>query len=910
MPQYIRQGAKLKCSMGSAQSVLSVLHSTDPVLVCGANMAGVGDSEPLRNLAPFGLCKSPSNPAVSVATAAAGGKLQKMPCVPAVFWPWVNGKPTVFVKGMPALSGVSKCACLWAGVIEVADPKQKSVVCAVSPPTVKPEIPEVTPEIVAKAEAVAAEASEEAKVSEPAGTARPKAAPKTTPVGAKIPKKGALAAIATAVAGIFGIRSLGGDAETETAASPEASVPAPANAPPPAATSAGTTGSTETPPASAPPKDTPPPTAITAKLTRFHFGAQRTFGTFEMFRENKSIFKGYTCEDTVRGDGNPDTVKQWKIPEVSAIPYGKYTCKHFVTEDRGDIWLVMNVPGFDGILIHSGNYESNTKGCLLLGESVDEKYTMIRNSKVTVKKFMQLLADYGNNDFVLEITKESTPVAAKQPESMPAAEKTEKPPTDAPANKKSAKPEKKTTVSVKKIKGPSNASFGQQAEYFVASYNTKNVSEEIRQNVRWSVSVDGKQEDLAATGEKITVEIKEAWAGKRILVMAYPEGSFGQKASLKTKVAAIKKAKKTDAEKKGEPTDKENATTAKDIEPAKTEPAKPTVTTDNAWIAGVTGPQDASVGQKLEFQAIFNVDNPSDAARRKVQWATCEADSTLKNTKMLPEKGDKITLEIPQNWFRKDMFILACVKVFSKDVCQRVSIDPDPQAAKNRIIVCESCIYKSTIKGGCKSMGYKYGYIAGDAEYAEAAKNLNIEVELIKAIGEKESRGLGFKRVGQALILFERHLMRENLLLTKKYSSTQINVWSQKYPSVVNIDSGDYNPSSYDKLEIAKTIDVDCAIKSCSWGHFQVLGRYFYYDNLYSSPVEFERAMNACDLHQFNYFIAYLKNTNGMIKALSDKNWERIADLYNGLGWRTKNKTYPSDVKKYYERFKNNPKKA
>jgi predicted chitinase len=154
----------------------------------------------LYNLAPFGLCKSPANPAVAAATAAAGGKLQEMPCLPAVFSPWVNGKPTVFVKGAPALIDPGKCVCTWAGVIDIADPGQKSVDCAVAPPLAEPEVPEPTPEVLAKAAALAESAG---------GTA----APKTKPGYVQAQKKGIIATITATIGSIFGMRGKAGDAE-------------------------------------------------------------------------------------------------------------------------------------------------------------------------------------------------------------------------------------------------------------------------------------------------------------------------------------------------------------------------------------------------------------------------------------------------------------------------------------------------------------------------------------------------------------------------------------------------------------------------------------------------------------------------------------------------------------------------
>jgi len=125
MSFYVCSGAKMKCSMGSQQSALNVLHPVKPVRVEGNPVAAMLDHKPLLNIKPFGQCKSLANPAVAAATAAANGKLQPMPCIPNTVTPWMGAKMNVRVKGNPALLDSSKLLCMWAGVIEITNPGQK-----------------------------------------------------------------------------------------------------------------------------------------------------------------------------------------------------------------------------------------------------------------------------------------------------------------------------------------------------------------------------------------------------------------------------------------------------------------------------------------------------------------------------------------------------------------------------------------------------------------------------------------------------------------------------------------------------------------------------------------------------------------------------------------------------------------
>ena len=62
----------------------------------------------------------------------------------------------------------------------------------------------------------------------------------------------------------------------------------------------------------------------------------------------------------------------WKHNEpcISCIPEGEYTCKPHNGTKYKDTWEVRDVEGRSAILFHSGNTESDTKGCILPGEVV------------------------------------------------------------------------------------------------------------------------------------------------------------------------------------------------------------------------------------------------------------------------------------------------------------------------------------------------------------------------------------------------------------------------------------------------------------------------------------------------------------------------------------------------------------
>src|SRR6266850_4513240 len=107
MPEQVCNGALLKCSMGMAPSTFTV---TPEHMVQSSSQpaANIMDNIPMKNIMPFGMCKSPANPAVAAATAAAMGALTPMPCVPVIPAPWVVGAITVLLDGKPALDKPSK----------------------------------------------------------------------------------------------------------------------------------------------------------------------------------------------------------------------------------------------------------------------------------------------------------------------------------------------------------------------------------------------------------------------------------------------------------------------------------------------------------------------------------------------------------------------------------------------------------------------------------------------------------------------------------------------------------------------------------------------------------------------------------------------------------------------------------
>lgn len=116
MPLQVCHGAMMMCSFGLAPSALVVLPQ-NRVMTNNVPDANIMDHIPLVNIMPFGMCTTPTNPAVAAATSAALGVLTPVPCMPVTPSPWTAGAPTVLLGSSPALDNISTLMCTWGGVI-------------------------------------------------------------------------------------------------------------------------------------------------------------------------------------------------------------------------------------------------------------------------------------------------------------------------------------------------------------------------------------------------------------------------------------------------------------------------------------------------------------------------------------------------------------------------------------------------------------------------------------------------------------------------------------------------------------------------------------------------------------------------------------------------------------------------
>lgn len=121
-----------------------------------------------------------------------------------------------------------------------------------------------------------------------------------------------------------------------------------------------------------------------------------------------------TCEDKVRDnnrDGDLDDIGEGKVYGQTAIPYGtyrvvmnvqspKYSQRAAYAWCKGYLPRLVDVPHFEGILIHSGNDATHSAGCILVGEN--KVRGKVINSMATLKRLVNILKGADNITITIE----------------------------------------------------------------------------------------------------------------------------------------------------------------------------------------------------------------------------------------------------------------------------------------------------------------------------------------------------------------------------------------------------------------------------------------------------------------------------------------------------------------------------
>ena len=159
-----------------------------------------------------------------------------------------------------------------------------------------------------------------------------------------------------------------------------------------------------------------------------------------------------------------------------------------------------------------------------------------------------------------------------------------------------------------------------------------------------------------------------------------------------------------------------------------------------------------------------------------------------------------------------------------------------------------------------------------DAAIAEAAKKLGCEDGAVRAVIDVESRG-GFLPDGRPKILFERHYFSR--LTNGKFNAGHSDISNPQWGGY-----GAGGANQYDRLGRAIALNRDAALRSASWGLFQIMGDHC--KSLgYADAEAFVAAMVSGEAAQLDAFVAFVKK-NKLDDELIRHDWAGFARGYNG----------------------------
>ena len=178
------------------------------------------------------------------------------------------------------------------------------------------------------------------------------------------------------------------------------------------------------------------------------------------------------------------------------------------------------------------------------------------------------------------------------------------------------------------------------------------------------------------------------------------------------------------------------------------------------------------------------------------------------------------------------------------------------------------------------------------ADYEAAAISLDCKVAAIRAVAATETQRDPWDDLGRPTILYERH----------KFSKHSDGRYDRSHPDISNKNGGGYGrfAAQYPKLRRAAILHEEAALKSASWGTFQILGENHVAAG-YATVAAFVDGMMHSERKHLDAFVSFIKANAGMLKAIRALDWATFARLYNGPGY--KKNDYDTKVADAYKSF-------
>jgi hypothetical protein len=182
-----------------------------------------------------------------------------------------------------------------------------------------------------------------------------------------------------------------------------------------------------------------------------------------------------------------------------------------------------------------------------------------------------------------------------------------------------------------------------------------------------------------------------------------------------------------------------------------------------------------------------------------------------------------------------------------------------------------------------------------ESAFEDSAKRICCEIATIKAVAEVESSNGGFLPSGEVKILFEPHIFWKEL---KKIGIKPI-ISDICYPEWGTKHYGKKS-EQHSRLQKAVSINREAALKSASWGAFQIMGNN--YQNCGCSSIQdFVNKMMESEDCQLGLFTEFIINSN-LDDELVHRLWAQFALQYNGKGYKKNN--YDKKMEQAYLKYK------
>lgn len=158
--------------------------------------------------------------------------------------------------------------------------------------------------------------------------------------------------------------------------------------------------------------------------------------------------------------------------------------------------------------------------------------------------------------------------------------------------------------------------------------------------------------------------------------------------------------------------------------------------------------------------------------------------------------------------------------------------------------------------------------------FGAGAEALGCDLATVMAVAEVEGGPWGaFLPSGEPVILFERHLFA-------RFTGDRFRA---EAPDLCNRKPGGYGLASEQHARLARAVALDrsAALRSTSWGLFQILGENWQACRARSLQDFINRVYRSADDH-LALFVGFVKGQPQMAAALRRRDWARFAEMYNG----------------------------